>query len=152
MEILFFIIGFAIDRITKVWAQTKLSKIDEIVIIKNFFSFKYLENTGAAFGVLQNKTILLVLITVILTAVIVFYIVKYKPKSKLLRISLTLIVTGGIGNLYDRIVNKFVTDFIKMHYADKYSFPTFNVADMMVTVGTILFLLYVVKEEKNGDK
>ncbi|NFD20214.1 signal peptidase II [Clostridium botulinum] len=118
-----------------------------MVVIKNLFTFSYLENRGAAFGIFQNRLIFLSLITAIVILGVVYFIVKYKPTSKLLKISLSLIISGAIGNLIDRIYYKFVVDFIMLHYKDVYYFPTFNVADMLVVIGTVLLAIYILKEE-----
>ena len=150
MEILIIVLGLFLDRITKIWALNTLIKVPEIVLIKDFFSFSYLENRGAAFGIFQNKVLFLSLITFIIMLAIVYYLIKYKPNSKLLRISLALILSGAIGNLIDRVGYKYVVDFIMLHYKDEYYFPTFNVADMLVVIGTALLAIYLMKEENYG--
>lgn len=150
VEILIIVLGLFFDRITKIWALNTLAKVPEIVLIKDFFSFSYLENRGAAFGIFQNKVLLLSLVTFIIMLVIVYYLIKYKPSSKLLRISLALILSGALGNLIDRVGYKYVVDFIMLHYKDTYYFPTFNVADMLVVIGTALLAIYLMKEEKYG--
>lgn len=148
MEILIIILGLIADRLTKVWALNTLSKVDEIVVIKNIFGFSYLENRGAAFGVFQNKVFLLGIVTSIVIAAMIFYLLKYKPASKLLRTSIALIISGAVGNLIDRFTYKFVVDFILLHYKDVYYYPTFNVADMLVVVGTILLAICIIRDEK----
>lgn len=150
MEFLILILGLLLDRITKMWALNSLSGFKDITIIKGFFSFSYLENRGAAFGILQNKTLFLSMITLLITIAIIYYLIKYKPTSKLLRISLCFIISGAIGNLIDRLWYKYVVDFILLHYKDIYYFPTFNVADMLVVIGTVLLVIYLIKEENNG--
>lgn len=151
MEFLIIILGLIIDRITKLWALNQLSKVSEIVVIKDFFSFFYVENRGAAFGILQNRVVFLTIVTVMVMIGIVYYFLKYKPTSKMLRISLALIISGAIGNVIDRIFYKYVVDFLTLHYKDVYYFPTFNVADILVVVGTILLAIYLIKEDKNGN-
>ncbi|WP_434303122.1 signal peptidase II [Clostridium botulinum] len=147
MEIIILILGIVLDRISKIWALNTLASGKDIVIIKNLFSLSYLENRGAAFGIFQNRLIFLSLITAIVILGVVHFIVKYKPTSKLLKIALSLIISGAIGNLIDRIYYKFVVDFIMLHYKDVYFFPTFNVADTLVVIGTILLAIYILKEE-----
>lgn len=147
MQIIILILGIVLDRISKMWALNTLASGKDIVIIKNLFSLSYLENRGAAFGIFQNRLIFLSLITVIVILGVAYFIVKYKPTSKLLKISLSLIISGAIGNLIDRIYYKFVVDFIMLHYKDVYFFPTFNVADTLVVIGTILLAIYILKEE-----
>lgn len=144
MIILIIVLGLFLDRVSKLWALKALFPDKEIVIIKNFFSLEYLENRGAAFGILQNKQFLLAIITIVVAAVMIYYLLKYKPKSVLLKISLAMIISGAFGNLFDRVVYNYVVDFILWHYKDIYYFPTFNVADMMVVCGTVLLALYLI--------
>ena len=144
MIIIIIALGLFLDRVSKVWAISALYPDNEIVIIKNIFSFEYLENKGAAFGIFQNRQTFLIIITVIVTGAIIYYLIKYKPESVLLKISLAMIISGAFGNLFDRIVYKYVVDFILCHYKDVYYFPTFNVADMFVTCGTILLAVYLI--------
>jgi signal peptidase II len=152
MEFIIIIVGLVLDRITKIWAGGFLMKVQEIVIIKDIFSFSYLENRGAAFGIFQNKVMILSFITILVILGMIFYLVKYRPASKLLKTSIALIISGALGNLFDRLYYKYVVDFIMFHYKDAYYFPTFNVADMMVVIGTALLVLYLLKEDKNNGK
>lgn len=150
MVLLIIFLGLIADRVTKLWALKALKDGSDVVIIKNLFSFSYLENRGAAFGILQNKVVFLAILTIAMTIAMIFYIYKYKPQSKLLKASLALIISGAIGNLYDRIFYKYVVDFILLHYKDVYYFPTFNVADMLVVFGTIILAFCIIKEDYNG--
>lgn len=143
------ILGLLADRVTKLWALKCLKDSSDVVVIKNLFGFSYLENRGAAFGILQNKVLFLSILTLAMTLAMIFYIYKYKPKSKLIKASLALIIAGAIGNLWDRIMYKYVVDFILLHYKDVYNFPTFNVADMLVVCGTILLAFCIIKEDYN---
>lgn len=140
--ILFFLL---IDILTKQWALKVLSVQGDITVIKNFFDLAYLENRGAAFGILQNKVLFLAIVTSAIIAVMLFYLFKYKPKSNLLIWSLYLIISGAIGNLIDRVRLGFVVDFLQFHYKDIYYFPTFNMADTFVVIGTGLMILYIIK-------
>ena len=96
---------------------------------------------------MQNKLILLAIATLLVISGMIYYIIVYKPKSKFLRISFAMIISGALGNLYDRLFYKYVVDFILIHYKDVYYFPTFNVADMLVVVGTLILAISIVKEE-----
>ncbi|GAA0723887.1 signal peptidase II [Clostridium malenominatum] len=152
MEIAIILLGIFLDRITKLWAIKNLSSGKDIVIIKDFFQFSYLENTGAAFGIFRDKLFFLTLITSLVTIGLIVYLFYYKPSWILLRISLALIISGAIGNLIDRVQYKYVVDFILVHFKDKYYFPTFNVADVCVSIGAVLLTLFILKEESYGDK
>ncbi|MCI6277018.1 MAG: signal peptidase II [Clostridium sp.] len=151
MEIFIIILGIILDRITKLWALNVLKPDNDIIVIKNYFQLAYLENRGAAFGIFQNKVVFLSLFTVILIIGLIIYLYKNRGKSRILSISLSLIISGALGNFYDRIVYKYVVDFICVHYKDIYYFPTFNVADIFVVCGTILLAIYILRMESDGE-
>ena len=145
---LIIIVGFILDRLTKFWVLDSLVN-RPITVIDNFFYFRYLQNKGAAFSIFQGKTIFLITLTFIVSLVIVYIIIKYK--DKFLRTSLSIIVAGALGNLFDRIFRGGnVIDFIEFHFGS-YVFPIFNIADILVVSGSILLVIYVLfiyKEEK----
>lgn len=147
LELVIIILGLILDRISKLWALGSLKGTEGIEVIKNIFALEYLENRGAAFGMLQNKIWFLVITTVLVAGGMVYYLIKHKPKSKILRIGLAMIISGAIGNFIDRIYYNFVVDFILFHYKDVYYFPTFNVADILVSVGTFFLIICILKDE-----
>lgn len=147
LEFVIVFIGLVFDRITKMWAINVLKDSQGITVIKDFFGFEYLENRGAAFGILQNRLWLFVIITIVVVAGMCYYLLAYKPKFLLTRASMALIMAGAVGNLIDRVFYKYVVDFILLHYKDIYYFPTFNVADIMVCVGTFFLLICILKDE-----
>ncbi|UFH63480.1 signal peptidase II [Clostridium cadaveris] len=151
MEIVIIILGIILDRVTKLWALKILKPDNDIIIIKNYFQLAYLENRGAAFGIFQNKIVFLSLFTIILIIGLSVYLYKNRKKSKLLSVSLSLIISGALGNFYDRVVYKYVVDFICVHYKNTYYFPTFNVADVFVVCGTILLAIYILRMESDGE-
>ncbi|ACL74990.1 signal peptidase II [Ruminiclostridium cellulolyticum] len=145
---LIIILGFAMDRLSKVWVLDKIAG-NPVTVIKDFFYLRHLENDGAAFSILQGKTVFLILMVSVVSLAMLYYLIK--EKNKFLRLSLSLILGGALGNLYDRIFsNGKVVDFLEFHFGS-YVFPTFNVADILVVVGTILLAIYILflyKEEK----
>ena len=147
MEVIIIFLGLLLDRLSKIWALNSLKENTGIVLIKDFFKLEYLENRGAAFGIMQNKLIFLALFTFLIIAGMIYYLIKYKPKSIFQRLSFAFIISGALGNLFDRVFYKYVVDFILVHYKDIYYFPTFNVADMLVVVGTAILAICIVKEE-----
>ncbi|WP_446899331.1 signal peptidase II [Clostridium sp. LBM24168] len=151
MTIFIIAVGLILDRITKLWAINSLSTISEVTIIENFFSFFYTENKGAAFSIFQGRTTFLTIMSMIVMCFIIFYIVKYRPKDKFVKISLALIISGAIGNLIDRIKYKYVVDFISVHYKDIYYFPIFNVADILVVIGTLILAVCLLRDERHGN-
>jgi len=146
MIYIIFVIGLILDYITKIWAIDTLKGKPDITIIKGFFDLSYLENRGAAFGIFQGKVYLLAAVTLIIIGVFFFYYLRTKKKTLLFTISTALILTGALGNLIDRLRYGFVVDFISWHWKDVYYFPTFNVADICVTIGTGLLVIYILKE------
>ena len=146
MIYLIFILGMLLDYVTKIWAIGTLKGQPDITVIEGFFDFSYLENRGAACGIFQGRVYLLAFVTIIIMAVLFVMYQKTKKKTKLLTISTALIMTGAIGNLIDRLRYGFVVDFISWHWKNTYYFPTFNVADICITVGTGLLILYIIKE------
>ena len=147
MEIIVVFLGLLLDRLSKMWAISDLSGNSGIILIKDIFGLEYLENRGAAFGILQNKTILLAIVTLFVILGMIYYIIAYKPKSKFVRLSFAMIISGALGNLYDRLFYKYVVDFILLHYKDIYYFPTFNIADMLVVLGTCILMISIMKGE-----
>jgi len=140
------IIGLVLDRITKIWAVNALMGQKDITIIKDFFDFSYLENRGAAFGIFQGKAYLLAAVTVVILFVLFVNYLKTKNKTKIFTWSTGLIITGAVGNLIDRLSLGYVVDFVSLHFKNSYYFPSFNVADMCITFGTGLLILYIIKE------
>ena len=148
LELLIVVLGIIIDRLTKMWAVSALANGSDIVIIKEFFQLSYLENRGAAFGIFQNKLIFLGGFTALLIIAMIIALLKYRKTSKLLAISLAIIISGAIGNWIDRLYYNYVVDFISVHYKGVYSFPVFNVADVLVCIGTFFLAIYIIKDVK----
>lgn len=147
MELVIIVVGFLIDRLTKIWALNAFKNTQEIVLIKGFFSFMYIENKGAAWSILLGKTVFLIIFTFIILCGIIYYLLKYRPKSKIMRTALSLIIAGAVGNLFDRVLYKHVVDFIYFHYKDVYSYPIFNFADICVVVGTVLLMICILRND-----
>ncbi|MBO1263752.1 signal peptidase II [Proteiniclasticum sp. SCR006] len=140
------IIGLVLDYFTKIWAVDTLKGKADITVIEGFFDFSYLENRGAAFGIFQGRAYLLAAVTLVIMGVLLFNYYKAKKKTWLLTASTGLILTGAVGNLIDRVRFGFVVDFISWHWKDVYYFPSFNVADICITIGTGLLVIYILKE------
>lgn len=136
--ILIIIAGIVLDRITKIYA------------VKHFISnphsgslinLTYLENRGAAFGILQDKRILFVILTIsIVIYLLCYFITNLKSNPLVLNIAFSLIISGALGNFYDRLFQGYVVDFIEFAFVD---FPVFNIADIFVTVGCGLLIIYI---------
>ncbi len=138
-----------LDQLSKAFASSNLKNSDSVTVIKGFFDLTYVENRGAAWGVLSGRISILVIITVILIPIFVFCMLRiYKNKelldsSKLKRVSLLhfdliLLLSGAVGNFIDRIIKGYVVDFFQFTFFD---FPVFNVADCYITIGAVFFIV-----------
>lgn len=138
-----------LDQFTKHLAVIHLKDKPAIPLIKDVFELCYLENRGAAFGVLQNQKIFFLIISVIILVAVVFVLFKVPEDKKynLLHVLLVMVASGGIGNMIDRIRFEYVVDFFSFVLIN---FPIFNVADIYVTVsmfGLAILILFVYKDE-----
>ena len=134
------------DQLTKWLAVIFLKGNGPAIVIKDVFRFTYLENRGAAFGMLSNHRWVFLIISTVAIIAIIIYMIKCKPQSKLERVAIAFMAGGGIGNMIDRIALGYVIDFI-----DFYAFPRvwsyiFNVADSFVCIGAGMLVLYLVQE------
>ena len=150
------VISVVLDNITKHLASS-LAGGKTASFIPGIINFQYVENTGAAFGMMKGQRWLFITISsVAILAIIVFMIVNRKKMCALLGIGLAMIVGGGVGNQIDRIALGYVIDFIHFdfYFPVLEDFPTFNVADSFVTVGAVIVVIAVLFFEKNlfGDK
>lgn len=137
-----------IDQLTKYLVIRNISLGQEIVIIKKFFYLTYLENRGAAWSILQDATVFFIIVTLILSVVMIYIMLKNKQLS--LRLSLSFILGGAIGNLIDRILKASVTDFLGV-LLGSYRYPIFNLADCFIVIGMFILafnILFFNKDEK----
>ncbi|NLB23490.1 MAG: signal peptidase II, partial [Clostridium sp.] len=106
------ILGIAADYFTKRWALGALASGQVIDLIPGYLDFSYVENRGAAFGIFQGQIRVLGIISVVVAAGLLFYLLKTKDLHVMMKVSLSLIVGGALGNAYDRFIYTFVVDFI----------------------------------------
>lgn len=133
----------ALDRWSKIWAQDVLMKIDTMPLINNVFHLTYVENTGAAFSILRGKVEILIFFTgVVLIGLFVLLMMSIRKKeSKVLLLSLAMVIGGAIGNMYDRILLGYVVDYFDFRLIN---FAVFNVADVFVVCGSVLMGIYLI--------
>ncbi|HSH36177.1 signal peptidase II [Schnuerera sp.] len=133
-----------LDQVSKFAAIKYLKGHSPYIIVENLFQLCYVENYGAAFGILQNRKIFFVIVTFIVIISIVFFLVRYNHSiNKPLKIGLVMLLAGAIGNLIDRIRFGYVVDFISFKLAGSYDFPVFNVADIFIVAGTLLIMTLI---------
>ncbi len=148
-----------LDQLSKAFASSNLKNSDSVTVIKGFFDLTYVENRGAAWGLLSGRISILVIITVILIPVFVFCMLRiYKNKElldssklksvSLLHFDLILLLSGAVGNFIDRIIKGYVVDFFQFTFFD---FPVFNVADCYITIGAVFFIVIYMFLLKDDD-
>lgn len=139
-----------LDQYTKILAVRHLKDQVDIPIIKDIFELAYVENRGAAFGMLQNKQTFFIITTVLVVAGIlwIYHTMPMEKKFIPARITLVFIVAGAIGNFIDRVSQGFVVDFLYFKLID---FPVFNVADIYVTCAVVVLAILVLFYYKDED-
>lgn len=141
----------AADQIVKYLVSVNIGVGETAFSVLNIFDITYVQNQGAAFSVLSGRTVVLSVISVVFCIAVAVFWIKKKPSNPLLCTSLSLLFAGALGNGIDRIFRGYVVDYINLTFIN---FPVFNIADIGVTVGAALFILYIIffdKEDKNGN-
>ena len=142
------ILLIGIDQLIKNWALNVLRYKGAIGVIENVFNLTYVENRGAAFGMLQNNQTIFILVAAI-ASIFGLYYLHTKKVNNLGKIGILLVISGAIGNLIDRVRLGFVVDYLDFHIIWSY---VFNLADCFVVVGTILLCLYIITSEEKKDR
>jgi signal peptidase II len=143
------IIVVLLDQISKHFVCTDLKPVGNVSIIEGILDFTYVENRGAAFGILSDNRAVFMVVSVIIIAVLGYIVAMYHGQSKLFDVCLGLIVGGGIGNMVDRAVIGYVIDFIDFCAFDFWIW-VFNLADCAVVIGCILAIVFVVFDKKSA--
>ncbi len=138
---------FIVDLITKYIIQNHIA-LQNIEIIKGFFSLTYAENTGMAWSLLSGKQAFLSIVSSIAIGVMIYYVVA-KNVDQFTKVALALMIGGAAGNLFDRLFLGYVRDFLDFIIFG-YDFPIFNVADSALTIGVILLIIASFIEDKGG--
>ncbi len=141
-----------IDQLTKWLVATYIKPQQSVNLIsiggKEWLNLTYQENTGAAFSILRDKQLFLIILTSIIILGVIILILTKRIKKTAYIWSFSLIIAGGVGNLIDRIVHNYVIDFIDFRII---KFAVFNFADICAVVGTaLLIIFYIIEEIKNS--
>ena len=141
----------AIDQVTKYIAVKELSdgKID---VIKDFFTLDLIYNKGVAFGMLKGFGMLLFVIPIIICVVLIILYLRLPDnrRYRFIKIDFIFLIAGAVGNMIDRVMSGQVTDFLSFKFGDYY-FPTFNVADIYVTVSVFALFLLILFYYKESE-
>ena len=138
-----------LDQITKYLTIFYLKPIDTLPLIEDVLHLTYVENTGAAFGMMKDARWVFMVISTLAIVGILVYMFWKRPSDKLMCVSLSFIVGGGIGNMIDRTLLGYVVDMIDFRLIN---FAVFNVADSFVCVGAGLMILHLILEMVRESK
>lgn len=145
-----------LDQWTKNWVLKHFQLGETQPLISGFFNFTYVQNTGAAFGVLRNadpafRIPFFMIVPLVAIFVIGYVFYKLPQKDVKLSIALSLVVGGAFGNLIDRIQLGYVVDFLDFHWKYRYHFPAFNVADSAICIGVGLLMLDLAYRDEESE-
>ncbi len=133
------------DQLSKYFINNGISLINKITVIKYYFNIVHIDNTGVAFGFMSGYSgLFIIFLTALIIAALTYFLFKTKINSNLFIISSSLIISGAFSNLLSRIFQRYVVDFLDFHIYG-YHWPSFNLADSSVVVGTILLFISVIK-------
>lgn len=139
-----------LDQVSKALAAANISPSGGICIIPGIIDMVYVENTGAAFSILNKHTWLLGLVSAMFCIGLAAYMIKKKQKNPLFACCGGLLLGGALGNGIDRVLRGYVIDFFEFSF---FKFPVFNVADIAITVGAALLVIYVlINDKENKDE
>lgn len=142
-------VAVLLDQISKSSVVNGLPLYGEARFIPGVLSFYHTRNTGAAFSMLSDRRWVFMLLSCVAIVAITVMLYFWRSRHVLLTVSLSMILGGGIGNMIDRIVNGYVTDFFRVDFVD---FAVFNVADSFITVGAVLLGVYIIFFEPKVER
>lgn len=138
-----------LDRVIKSWILHNCTTGEVFGELPFVADYIYVKNTGAAFSMLSGKIGVLSIISVVFCIGAVLYWVIKKPQHILMKLSVSLLFSGALGNAVDRISYGFVVDFISLKWFD---FPVFNIADIAIVSGAALLIIFMLFFDKEDDK
>ena len=146
--VLISVVCVIIDQITKLLISSNIELNSSVSIINNVLNFTYIHNNGLAFGLFNNLTYFIIIITIVIFILLTKEIKKYFIVKPVL-ISYSMIIGGLFGNLIDRLLFGYVRDFIDVNFL---SFPIFNFSDIFIVIGTIILIISCFKLEGSNGK
>lgn len=142
VEVVFFALLMVADLVSKKYISAYLDRVGgSAEFMPGFISLYYTENTGASFGIFQNGTMPLIVLTAVVMAGLFVFLALSRKEAESIRIPLVAILAGGVGNLVDRISLGYVRDFFNFEFM---TFGIFNVADACISVGAVVLVIVVV--------
>jgi len=143
-----------LDQASKLWVVANFDLYESIALLPGV-NFTYVHNTGAAFSFLSSaggwQRWFFVGIALVATVVLLVWLWKLKTSERWMAATLSLILGGAIGNLYDRIVYAYVIDFIDVYY-ESHHWPVFNIADSAISIGVVMMLIDTFRGEESTNQ
>ena len=143
------IVLILIDQILKVLICNKIAVGESVVLIKNFFHITRAHNYGAAWSILNEQSIFLIVIAVIAIVIVYFYFIKDKKLKKSDTILYSMLISGILGNMIDRIRLGYVVDYLDF-YIFGYDYPVFNLADILIVISMTILIIKTFKEDHDA--
>ncbi|MBL4744281.1 MAG: signal peptidase II [Cycloclasticus sp.] len=141
-----------LDQASKLWVISHFDLYESVALLPSL-NFTYVRNTGAAFSFLSSaggwQRWFFVAIALVATIVLTVWLARLKPSEKWMAVTLSLILGGAIGNLYDRIAYAYVIDFIDVYY-QAWHWPVFNIADSAISIGVAMMVVDIFRGEESN--
>lgn len=144
--IIIIVAGIFLDQLSKILVYFLMEEGDTIKLIPKVFHIEYVQNEGAAFGMLSNNRWVFMVISVIGIIALSIYLFRFCKESRVIKVGLALVISGGIGNMIDRIALGFVVDMLQLTFLGELFPWVFNIADSMVCIGIGLVIVWLIKE------
>ena len=155
--------GIGIDQLTKIIVSSNMELYESISVIPKTFNITYIQNRGAAFGMLSNHRWVFMVVSILAIIGMCVYLFRFSKEGMFFKVGLALVISGGIGNMIDRIFLGYVVDMIEATFIETlfgWSFAIFNVADSFVCVGAGIVIFCLIrdiikdskKEKENANK
>ena len=143
-----FVIGLLTDQISKYWSIDRLHYGERMWVLPGFFELTHVRNPGGMFSFMANASVeirMLLFVGAALLAILLLllFLWRHPAEERLVPMTLGMILAGAVGNLADRLVHGEVIDFLNVHLVNDYVWPSFNVADSLIVVGTIILMFDV---------
>ena len=155
--------GIIFDQLTKILVSTNMELYQSISVIRGVFNITYIQNRGAAFGMLSGHRWVFMVVSTIAIIAMCVYLFRFCKEGTFFKVGLSLVISGGIGNMIDRVILGYVVDMIEATFIETlfgWSFAIFNVADSFVCVGAGIVIFCLIrdiikdykKEKENANK
>ena len=140
LEGILIVLFLVLDQTSKALARAYLPYGESRTLLPGILGLRYSENTGASFNIFSGKSGFLIALTACLVIALAMFLLTHRQEPRRIRIPLVMILTGGLGNLIDRVLFSSVTDFFELLFV---RFAIFNVADVLITMGAALLIVSV---------